>query len=601
MDNTTIDLRWFLLNKLVGVDHLQCLYELSVIVLFLIFSLLALSPIIISRFRKSTIKSFLLSDTTFIFSIIAFILASRWPCFLPPGLNPDESEFIAQAMKLLTDPVFWRSVSGGPLISYPLLTSALLGFKLEYASARMVGLFLIIISSICLFYSLRYIYGKLTARLSVIPVVTTIAFMTSPDYVHYTSEHSTIAILSVALLILCKLYSNGLIFNKRWIFILGFIIGLVPFAKAQAVPIALSISLIILHIFWVRKHSIAQFLKNFYAFLLGSVLFPVLTMLYITVFSLQDVFWKTYIKQTLYYANANIESLQDYIWRSMIQGFQYANAIQDSSKFFRYLYFVFFTPDTRVLFALAIIFFLLSLSFLIHRFISQSRDERLSDTSIFFLYSFIILTASIYSAMITGRFYTHYLLFLIFPAGFLIGVLVGEFFKAYKYSGINLPKLRLSPILVVIFVIIIISSTLQLFLHVRRENPYIALRSYFVENYISPVSRTILKYSSQNGSMAIWGWVPEIYVETGIIPATREVECGFSMYSNPQQQYYVGRFADDLLKSGAGLFIDATAGPNYFCLPVQGPEDFPDIASILKKYYKLVDDVQGFKIYVKQR
>ena len=35
--DTKIDLRWFLLNKLVYFDNLQNLYKLSVIVLFLMF------------------------------------------------------------------------------------------------------------------------------------------------------------------------------------------------------------------------------------------------------------------------------------------------------------------------------------------------------------------------------------------------------------------------------------------------------------------------------------------------------------------------------------------------------------------------------------
>ena len=604
-----IDLHQLLLAYLFDFDNLQNLYKLSVIVLFLIFLLLALSPIIMSKFRKSVIKSLLLSDTIFIFSIIAFILASRWPCFLPPAMwNPDESQMIAGAMKLMKDPVFWRSVDGttsGPLNYYPLLTSALLGLKLESASARMVGLFLIIISSVCLFYSLRYIYGNVTARLSVIPVVTTVAFMTFYNYVQYTSEQVSIAILSLALLMVCKLYSNSLIFNKKSIFFLGFILGLVPFAKLQAVPIALSISLITLHILWVKRHSINQFLGNFYAFLLGSVLFPALTMLYIIVFSLQDVFWRSYIWQNLYFANA----------------------VKESPAFLSRLYGVFGPTNTRVLFAMTVIFFLLSLPFLIHRFYSHlvycsyekppneivrfkkgtKKSKHGSDTSIFFLYSFIILTTSIYSVMKPGRLYCweHYNLLMIFPAGFLIGVLVGEFFKVYKYSGINLPKFNLYRVMAIIIVIMIISSTVQLFLHVKGENQYISSRNKFAENHINPVSLTILKYVSQDESMAVWGWAPEMYVDTGIIPATRDIICQWQMFPNPQQQYYIRRFTNDLLKSEARVFIDATdftfarLGPSFGVYNRQDLEVSPDVAIILKKYYILVDDIQGFKIYVK--
>jgi hypothetical protein len=107
--------------------------------------------------------------------------------------------------------------------------------------------------------------------------------------------------------------------------------------------------------------------------------------------------------------------------------------------------------------------------------------------------------------------------------------------------------------------------------------------------------------------MAIWGWDSKFYVETGIIPATRDTISQWQMIPNPQQQYYVRRFADDLLKSEAGLFIDATDGSVKYIAEVmnfghpQGPEDFPDVANILKKYYTLVEDVYGYKIYVKHK
>ena len=131
------------------------------------------------------------------------------------------------------------------------------------------------------------------------------------------------------------------------------------------------------------------------------------------------------------------------------------------------------------------------------------------------------------------------------------------------------------------------------------------MRSLYVEYYISPLSRAILTHASQYKSMAIWGFYSAIYVETGIIPATRYPNSGFQMFPNPNKQYYVRQYADDLLKSKTDLFIYTTAGflPNMerlFGKPHQSPEDFPEIASILKKYYKLVVDQPGVKIYIKQ-
>ena len=57
--------------------------------------------------------------------LFCFLLAWRWPFLLSAEeYNPDESQFIAGAITLAQDPVFFRSVDGttsGPLNFYALL------------------------------------------------------------------------------------------------------------------------------------------------------------------------------------------------------------------------------------------------------------------------------------------------------------------------------------------------------------------------------------------------------------------------------------------------------------------------------------------------
>lgn len=64
------------------------------------------------------------------------LLAWRWPFLLfIDELNTDESQFIAGALTLAHDPVFWRSVDGmtaGPLVFYALLPWTWLGVPLGY-------------------------------------------------------------------------------------------------------------------------------------------------------------------------------------------------------------------------------------------------------------------------------------------------------------------------------------------------------------------------------------------------------------------------------------------------------------------------------------
>jgi hypothetical protein len=82
--------------------------------------------------------------------------------------------------------------------------------------------------------------------------------MTFFDYVHYTSEHFSVAILSVALLIVCKYYAGNSSNPNHLIFALGFILGTTPFAKMQSVPIAFSIACIFLHILWLKSRARGQ-------------------------------------------------------------------------------------------------------------------------------------------------------------------------------------------------------------------------------------------------------------------------------------------------------------------------------------------------------
>lgn len=59
----------------------------------------------------------------FVVAIAFCLLAFRWPGWLFHNeFNPDESQFISEALTLRHDPLFWRSVDGtthGPLDVYP--------------------------------------------------------------------------------------------------------------------------------------------------------------------------------------------------------------------------------------------------------------------------------------------------------------------------------------------------------------------------------------------------------------------------------------------------------------------------------------------------
>jgi hypothetical protein len=589
MKNNAIDLRWWLLSNLMGIESLPILYRLLVIFTFITFIFFSLSPLILEINRASNIRQLLLSNPIFVVSLVAFILAARWPGFLPPMLNPDEAFFTAGAMKLLKDPVFWRAVdagSSGPLNVYPLTLPAFLGLRIEYASARAIGLIFMVTAIICLYYALCSLYDKTISRLATIPVVTTVALMTFFDYVHYTSEHFSIALLSVALLIVCKYYAGNLCNPNHLIFSLGFILGLTPYAKMQAVPIALSISCIFLHILWLKSNTKGQFLRSVYAFILGVMLFSVFVILYLTIFSLYDAFWKSYIQQNLLIYSTHGLTGKVSFFRKIVRFF---NMLRKPK-------------DTQILFTLTGMTLIIGIPFLLRKRGCLDPNRGLSDTFTFVYYSIFLLVASSYSVFKPGTGFTHYLLFLIVPSGFLIGVFLGELEKVLQNSMLTRKNLKLS-LLTVVIAIIVASSFLQIAKNVRAENRYINQRREFAKNYISPIAKTILKYASPGESMAVWGWASELYVDTGITQATRAGVMGLSpIKDSPLQPYFFNQYAEDLLQSKAKVFVDAVAPEMFFFTSreTQGHQVFPEIANIVNQNYKLVDEVKGVRIYVKK-
>lgn len=593
MQGNSIDLRWWLLSNLVGIESLPIIYRLLVILTFIAFIFSALSPLIWEKNRNSKIQQLLFSNLIFIVSLVAFILAARWPGFLPPRLNVDEAQFAAGAMKLSKDPVFWRAADGGstgPLNLYPLTLPGFFGLRIEYASVRLIGLIFIVTAIICLYYAVNSVYGRAISRLAIIPVVTTVALMTYSDYVHYTSEHLSILLLSLALLIVCRYHVSDLYNPNSLIFSLGFVLGLIPYAKMQAVPIAFSIFCIFLHLLWVKSKTRDQFIRSLSVLVLGAMLFSSLVILYLTIFSLYEAFWKSYIQQNLLFYSTN--GLGN-------QGNAKRNSLRSFLIFLRMV--IIGSDSLRVLFSLTGIILITGIPFLIRKRGYLNPNKEKSETFIFLYYSLTFLTAAIYSVMKPGTGFTHYLLFLIVPSGFVIAVFVGELEKVLQRPKLIHQKLKLS-LLTFVIAIIVTSSFFQVGIGLKAGNPYINNRGKFAENYISPVARTILKYASAGEFMAVWGWASELYVDTGIIQATRDAVSVWQIKPSPLQEYFLKRYAEDLVKSNARLFVDAVAPEMFFLRDreTEGYEAFPEIANIVNQNYQLVDEVQGVRIFLKR-
>ncbi|MGF1657741.1 MAG: hypothetical protein ACFCU3_12275 [Verrucomicrobiales bacterium] len=168
---------------------------------------------------------------------IGVFLGRLAPAVSPIALNPDEFQTLAQAQHYLSHQIPWAHVDGvtvGPVNSYFLTGLLALGFPPSTLTARLAASLLCITSIIGLAVFLQRLYGPLIAVLSVFPWAAALAFAPESDYQHYASELPSIALLASALA-LFPLHAQG---RMGRLVIAGVLLGLVPFTKLQAAPLA---------------------------------------------------------------------------------------------------------------------------------------------------------------------------------------------------------------------------------------------------------------------------------------------------------------------------------------------------------------------------
>ncbi len=586
MKNTLVDIRWILLNFVNNpniIDIQKFLFGLSF--LFLIFT----SFIYLAQNHLKFIKKnrYLLSDNIFIFSIILFIIIGRWTSLLVPNVNPDESQFIAGAIKLFKDPVFWQSVdtgSSGPLNIFPLELPVYLGIRLEYASARLVATLLVFISILSLYYSLNIIYNKSIARSSVFLVVVTFSVMPIYDLKYYASEYVPITLLTLSLMTICFSYRYP---KNELRIVSGLLLGAIPVAKFQGLPIAFAIVLLAIHIIWKQSQDKTEFSKSTILFALSFLIPSLIIFAYLIRFSLIDDFWKSYIQQNLLnYSSGTLKVVNNSTKSSHI------------GDHLGYIFNLFFS--TRVLFCLAAAMLIVLIPILIYFQYFKIQKTKRSRSFYLIYYSILQLIFSLYAVLKPANQFYHYLLFLIIPCGFLIGVCLGELQiiainSSLKKSLGNLPiKLLINFLLYIVIV-----GIAQGLFYIKYDDPNLLRREELLKHYHGPLETAITQIIHPGETMVVWGWAPELYVETATIQGVRDAVTASAIIPSPLQKYYLKRFIDDLAKSSASVFVDAVS-PKMFTFhdpKTQEHEAFPELNKIITEKYKLVDNIDGVRIY----
>jgi hypothetical protein len=526
---------------------------------------------VVARFRdRASLRPS--DDSKFYAGILFFavLFAGRWPFLLSATeYNPDESQIIAGAITLTRDPVFWRAVDGttsGPLNFYALLPLHWLGAPLDFFSARFTGLLLVWVALFASYIALTINYSMRAARLAILPAVVFFALVHEGDFVHYSSEHVSLALFACAVAFISGARASGK-WGSSCFLAGGFIAGLMPWAKLQSAPLGLTL------VVWgaccyyyseARNSSSMQKCVGLSVFLICAAIPSLLFLAVILITNQTDVFVQNYVVQNLLYVGGG-------------------NSVSDTiARLWHFAQETHLLPTLMLAQGIALV--IGSVWLLKHR---KGPDFFWSGGALFSAVALI-------SVLTPGRPFLHYTLFLVLPLTLWSGAAIGRFLSESPGSSFG----RLSTAL-------LFSAGTLLPLGVRWSQPLPDMIGRFSYDWRHPRSSlgSVLRSCAQPGdTLAIWGWLARLHVESGLPQATREGYTYWSIMPSPLQSYHRSIFLADVVKNQPTFFVDAVGPQSYYFQnrTTEAHEIFPALEHYIAKNYVLVVDFGNSRLFVRR-
>ncbi|GAB4018985.1 hypothetical protein [Spirosoma koreense] len=553
-------------------------------------------------------KNWFRSDAFFVGLALVALTFMRLPSLLDNSeLNPDEGQLVTQAITLTRDPVFGRSIDGtsiGPINSYLLLIPHLFGFPIDYTDAHLTSLLLIALALLIFYAGLKQLFSPFVSRATLLILVVFFAWTTENDYLHYSSELSSLPIITTCFYLAIRIIQSApLRVPALWYLSLGFLAGLIPYCKLQTLPVVGSIMAVVtLYLF----KTYGQRAIRPVGLMTMSFLVPTLLVFGLAYgFGVERYFIDYYF----------IGNLTTYSQLYADSPLVHRNFLK---KLIGFPIFSIHHPD----FALFILFngLALVLASLFTRWALMNRPRALAMPS--WTVSLILVTAlsALWSIITPGTEFGHHLLLLVFPFGWVMGLCL----QSMRTSIPVRSQVRLSLLLLSLFIVDITLSNHVLLAHIKQfahrsatmpvasasqpdptslqiRNPPVFWFPARVRVTLSPVAQVIRRYTTDSDKMAVWGWNCQYYVETRLAQGVSENHTQRSIIPNRMRDQYLNRYALELRKNKPAVFLDAV-GPASQVLnkPDQQHEHFACVDHVIKNDYALVASIDSVRIYIRR-
>jgi hypothetical protein len=403
--------------------------------------------------------------------------------------------------------------------------------------------------------------------------------MQNTDFVHFSSEQCPVLLLSIMLYMVARICTTrGEGSANAPAFLTGLVAGLMPFTKMQGLPIAAALSLVFVHAVWLRhERQAAPTVRSLGYMVLGSLVPAAGVALYLTVFSIWEPFWRSYIQTNLlFYAGFNkagtASKLDNFIWLTK-------------------------TKDLRALIVTTGVFLCAAVAMpLLKR---RPRDVSRRSQPLM-AYAVIYLLVACIAAATPGNPFPHYMFFVVMPMGFLMGSVFAKASDATtlpaRTSYLPLGKTQLLMVL-----LLVVSTCASLRVYWKRGSSYLPLRASYLENFRGPVAQAIRRAAPPGSSMVVWGFSAELFIDSEMVQSNRYGCTLWQIEKNPLQRYFLDEFLADMRKSRPLLFVDAMTPGMFYMGPIDrsrhAHDVFPDVARHIATDYQLVEDAGGVRIY----
>jgi hypothetical protein len=482
----------------------------------------------------------------------------RWPLLTAPHeLSPDESQSLAGALTLWVDPVFWRSVDGataGPLHYYMLMPAALLPGSAAYLGARMMGGVLILATLFLAGRLLRHGADEASERVAVFIAITAAAFSRTPDLQHASTELLPGFLLTLAIAVYTSSH-----YGRARLWIAGLALGLVPWGKLQAAPLALIAGLVALFLEWRGGRQ-----RDAVILIAAGLLPTLLVVAWARAVGVDGDMATTYFAANGSYGGASLYSP----W-SALRGLW--SALREDG----------YAAIWIVVGVVAGCFGLIA-----RRKPKASRNTGFAVAGWF--------AAAMICVAWPRRPYLHYWHLLTAPWLLLTGL---AWHRLQASGADSFWRRWLQPRIVVPVVLL-------WFVAYRVAGPRhvdwirLTFERHGTENReLAGVAR---KHLAAGDRLAVWGNRSSLYLSLGLAQATRQAHTEMQIRPGPFRPYFLKTWWEDFAAKRPALFADATGAGNIgFDDRNYSSESFPPLAEAVRRDYTLLLDRFGVRLYLR--